>query len=140
MPRSVGQRFPGADASVPEARSFLRHVLSEWEVTDRADDMLTGVSELATNAVRHGLPPGGRFAVEVSLDDGCLRIEVHDATWRHPRMSRPTAEATAGRGLLLVNALADVWGVKPHAVSGKTVWTEFKVKTRQELPSGATRC
>ncbi|MDH2387645.1 ATP-binding protein [Streptomyces sp. HNM0663] len=124
MPRSVAQRFPRADGAVPEARSFLGGVLEEWKVTDRSDDAVLCLSELATNAVRHGAHGG--FLVKVSLDDGRLRVGVHDAGAGAPGLARPSDDDTDGRGLLIVSSLADGWGVTPHNSCGKTVWTEFK--------------
>ncbi|MEV6395604.1 ATP-binding protein [Streptomyces sp. NPDC051907] len=128
MPRSVAHRFPRADDAVPEARSFLGGVLEDWEITDRSDDAVLCLSELATNAIRHSTAPGG-FLVEVSLDDELLRVEVHDTTDSTPRVRTPSTEDTDGRGLLIVTSLADGWGVKPHDSCGKTVWTEFKTST-----------
>ncbi|WP_030383621.1 ATP-binding protein [Streptomyces sp. NRRL S-241] len=126
MPRSVAQRFPRADDAVSEARSFLGGVLEEWAISDRSEDAVLCLSELATNAVRH--VARGDFVVEVSLDDCRLRIEVHDAGAGAPRLGLPSDDDTDGRGLLIVWSLADGWGVEPHHPCGKTVWTEFKTQ------------
>ncbi|WP_103534655.1 ATP-binding protein [Streptomyces sp. SM11] len=140
MPRPAERRFSRADAAVPEARSFLRHVLSEWDIIDRSDDALLCLSELATNAIRHAVPQGGYFLVAASLIDGRLRVEVHDQSGRLPHINCPDAEDVSGRGLLLVDALADGWGVQPRVPSGKTVWTEFKIETRHKSAAGAIPC
>ncbi|MFK0217962.1 ATP-binding protein [Streptomyces vinaceus] len=137
MPRSVAQRFPRADGAVPEARSFLGDVLEEWKVTDRSDDAVLCLSELAANAVRHGKQCG--FLVEVLLDDERLRVEVYDAGAGAPRLARPSDDDTAGRGLLIVSSLADGWGVTPHDSCGKTVWTEFKTD-ESSTRVGVIRC
>ncbi|MBT2466549.1 ATP-binding protein [Streptomyces sp. ISL-66] len=137
MPRSVAQRFPRADGAVPEARSFLGGVLEEWEITDRSDDAVLCLSELATNAVRHAACGG--FVVEVSLGDCRLRVEVHDAGAGVPRTGRPSDDDTDGRGLLIVSSLADGWGVTPHDPCGKTVWTEFKTE-QSTTPIGVITC
>ncbi|MCP3821901.1 ATP-binding protein [Streptomyces sp. A3M-1-3] len=125
---------------MPEARSFLRHVLSEWDIIDRFDDAVLCLSELATNAIRHGVPQGGYFLVKASLIDGRLRIEVHDQSGLLPRVKCPEADDVSGRGLLLVDALADGWGVEPRVPCGKTVWTEFKIEIRQEPAAGVIPC
>ncbi|WP_217161821.1 ATP-binding protein [Streptomyces sp. AC512_CC834] len=137
MPRSAAQRFPRTDGAVPEARSFLGGVLEEWEISDRSADVVLCLSELATNAVRH--VARGEFAVEVSLDEGRLRVEVHDTGAGEPHVGQPSQDDTDGRGLLIVSSLADGWGVVPHAPCGKTVWTEFKTD-ESETPFGVNPC
>lgn len=137
MPRSVAQRFPRAGGAVPEVRSFLGGVLKEWEISDRSEDAVLCLSELATNAVRHGAH--GDFLVEVSLEEGCLRIEVHDTGTGAPRVGKPSEDDTDGRGLLIVTSLADGWGVTPHDSCGKTVWTEFKT-TEGGMQVGVIPC
>lgn len=110
MLQPVTRRFPRADAAVPEARSFLRQVLAEWNITDRFDDALYCLSELATNAIVHGGAGGEHFDVQVTFTDSRLRIEVRDLAGRRPSMQSPDPDDTTGRGLLIVDALADGWG------------------------------
>ncbi|GGO55297.1 hypothetical protein GCM10012286_67070 [Streptomyces lasiicapitis] len=69
-----------------------------------------------------------------------MRVAVHDPTRRQPQVQNATTDDTNGRGLMLVNALADGWGVEPRVPCGKTVWSEFKIDTRQGSPNGATPC
>jgi anti-sigma regulatory factor (Ser/Thr protein kinase) len=132
MPQPVTREFPREAVGVPEARSFVREVLGAWGVTDRFDDMLTCVSELATNVVRHDETHGRSFHVALSGRDGLLRVEVRDASRRHPVVKSPSADSTSGRGLLLVNELADGWGVEPRSPYGKVVWAEFKIAALQD--------
>lgn len=112
--------------SVPLAREFVRAALVEWGVGERADAVLLCVSELATNALRHGVPPGRGFQLYVwPPAGGALRLEVHDSGDGWPRVragAGPVDEG--GRGLLLVEALADKWGVGER-MPGKIVWCEF---------------
>lgn len=135
MPQAVTREFPREAVAVPEARSFVRDVLDTWGVTERCDDVLTCVSELTTNVVRHDETHGHSFRVALSGRNGLLRIEVHDASRRHPVVKSPSTDSTTGRGLLLVNELADEWGVEPQDPRGKVVWTEFKITISQGVTS-----
>ncbi len=81
------------------------------------------VSELATNALRHGVPPGRGYRLQFSpAHPGPLRVEVHDSGDGTPAVREPSDES--GRGLLLVEALADRRGVGERN-PGKIVWCEF---------------
>ncbi|MEV0526400.1 ATP-binding protein [Streptomyces sp. NPDC050439] len=111
--------------SVPAARAFARAALTGWGIRERADDITLCVSELATNALLHGVPPGRGFRLRLHRDGDVLRVEVHDSGggWPRPK-SGADDDAESGRGLLLVAALADKWGVMERD-PGKTVWCEF---------------
>ncbi|MFF0088966.1 ATP-binding protein [Streptomyces canus] len=101
-------------------------------VTERAEQI---VAELATNAALHGRVGSRDFRLTLTLDTaaGLLRIAVTDA--RGERLPSPPADygtpldAESGRGLLLVTALADRWGVEPYLPGGKTVWAECTCET-----------
>ncbi|MEV0252662.1 ATP-binding protein [Streptomyces sp. NPDC050732] len=127
MHLSRQRRFPRAHESVRAARAFAVETLTEWGIADRLDDIRVCVSELATNAVLHGVPPGREFSLRMVRDGALVRIEVRDSGSGCPEMSCPDADADAegGRGLLLARALGDDFGVVPH-VPGKTVWLVFK--------------
>ncbi|WP_405950814.1 ATP-binding protein [Streptomyces prunicolor] len=116
--------------SVALAREFTRNTLADWEITDRADEVLLCVSELATNAILHGVPPGRGLALRLCVHlDGVLRVEVHDSGTgprREVRTQYRDLHAEGGRGLMLVSMLADKWGVGERA-PGKVVWCEFAV-------------
>lgn len=87
------------------------------------------VAEPAGNAVRHGRVLGRDFRLGLRVtDDGALRIEVADARGdRLPALPRPPApvDAEGGRGLLLIEALADRWGVETGPPPRKTVRAEI---------------
>ncbi|MEV4998404.1 ATP-binding protein [Streptomyces niveus] len=111
--------------SVPAARQFVREAAIDWALCDRMDDVLLCVSELATNALVHGVPPGRGYRLQLQLlADGVFRIEVHDSGDGRPNVREPCGES--GRGLMLVAALADKWGVGRRD-PGKVVWCEFVV-------------
>ncbi|MFF5441835.1 ATP-binding protein [Streptomyces achromogenes] len=118
--------------SVRLARKFAWQTLTDWAAEGRGDDVLLCVSELATNALLHGVPAGRGFLLRLALHaEGALRVEVHDSGPGEVGCPDPVREADAeaehGRGLLLVAALADKWGVGERN-PGKIVWCEFLVK------------
>ncbi|MEV7425999.1 ATP-binding protein [Streptomyces sp. NPDC091212] len=124
MSTTIVMRFARTAASVPSARSFTRGVLRDARL-DRCelDDILLCVSELTTNALRHGVPVGGAFLLRVQLADEHVRVECHDANRRRPRVRHPADDDQGGRGLLLVEALASRWGTGERPF-GKFVWFE----------------
>jgi anti-sigma regulatory factor (Ser/Thr protein kinase) len=77
------------------------------------------VSELATNAVVHA---GTAFTVSLQRDPASLRVEVTDSGSGDVTVHNPDVSDTHGRGLTIVRALADDWGVRPGPAGGKTVW------------------
>ncbi|MCT4354256.1 ATP-binding protein [Streptomyces sp. Je 1-79] len=110
--------------SVPLARDFTRKALADWGLDECADDVLLCVSELATNALLHGVPPGRGYRLHLYLErPGPLRVEVHDSGDGVPAAREPSC-GESGRGLFLVAALADRWGVGERN-PGKVVWCEF---------------
>ncbi|WP_405931079.1 ATP-binding protein [Streptomyces sp. NBC_00827] len=107
------------------ARSFVAKTLTQWGQTERLDDIRLCTSELATNAVLHGAPAGGQVLVRVELHATVLRIEVHDGGNGRPEKREARETAADGRGLLLVSAVADHWGVEERQGPGKCVWAAF---------------
>jgi anti-sigma regulatory factor (Ser/Thr protein kinase) len=108
--------------AVPEARRALREWLRRCGRAGHTDVAELLASELVTNALVHT----DRDAVlTATVGPGGLRVEVRDFVGRRPRL-RLTGpdEGTSGRGLVLVQSLADAWGVRAHAV-GKSVWFEL---------------
>ena len=93
-------------------------LLVGWNGQSRRDDIVLLTSELVTNAVRHA-GTDVRLGVTVELDE--VRVDVRDGSTSAPRRQDPDPEATQGRGLSTVNALADAWGIEPDT-PGKLVW------------------
>ncbi|MGY1398615.1 ATP-binding protein [Streptomyces sp. SS10] len=86
------------------------------------------VAELAANAVTHGSVPGRDFRLAFYVVGHTLRIEVTDTRGdRLPQHQPPSHDAESGRGLLLVEALADRWGVSEDRFPRKTVWAELRL-------------
>ncbi|MFE2879783.1 ATP-binding protein [Streptomyces roseus] len=80
------------------------------------------IAELSANAITHGRVPGRDFRLTLTLTPETLLIEVSDT--RGDRM--PEIRDT-GRGLVLVEALADRWGVREGPVPSKVVWAELSL-------------
>lgn len=100
-------------------RRYVRGALggTDEELSARAELV---ASELATNALRHG---GGGLHVAVRATGSSVRIEVTDASPSAPRPRRPATDDPGGRGMLVVDAVADDWGVEPSPTGdGKVVW------------------
>ncbi|MFE3722485.1 ATP-binding protein [Streptomyces cyaneofuscatus] len=89
------------------------------------DDIELCASELATNALLHGVPPGREFAVRLDLADDLVRLEIRDSGDCQPLVQHPEEDSCSGRGLFLVGELASEFGVDHHVV-GKAVWVAFK--------------
>lgn len=138
MPRREGEKFPRADVAVQDVRRFLRQVLSEWRVEEHQDEAVLCLSELATNVLLHADGQDGFFEVEVALSADRLRVSVHDTADALPKMREPDGNDLGGRGLLLVDALADTWGVETKRPFGKVVWVEFEVESRSG--AGVSSC
>lgn len=115
-------------AGVRAARRATLEVVSDWAGRPGvADDACLVVSELVTNALRHGRSD----AVLRLLHQGDrVRVEVLDEDTRLPVLLAPDAQSLSGRGLALVAALALTWGAERSA-SGKSVWAEFDLFERR---------
>ncbi|GHH33718.1 hypothetical protein GCM10018773_04750 [Streptomyces candidus] len=107
-------------------RRILRMYLAGWGLLDLADAAELAFTELIANVVRH--VPGRHCRMRILLCEGeVLRVEVADDCPALPRPSRTVkALAESGRGLLLVDAVTDDWGVEPLPGGGKTVWFECR--------------
>ncbi|MFJ6723656.1 ATP-binding protein [Streptomyces sp. NPDC091281] len=126
LPAERDHFYGRASRSVPAARRFARQSLEGWGLAGwaRSADVSLCVSELVTNAVRHGVPRGRGLRLRLRYDRDLVRVEVHDSGGGVPRVQEEPDEG--GRGLLLVSVLADKWGVGERS-PGKVVWCEFEV-------------
>ncbi|MCA1220717.1 ATP-binding protein [Streptomyces sp. 8L] len=123
---AVRERFYRRERrSVPAARQFTAAALLAWGLAERADEVLLCVSELTTNALVHGVPPGRGFRLFLSWGGDELCVEVHDSGDGHPARALRADSAESGRGLVLVDALADAWGVRDRD-PGKIVWCAWR--------------
>jgi anti-sigma regulatory factor (Ser/Thr protein kinase) len=124
------------DAAWPERlRRIVRAGLTYWRRTDLIDTAALLLTELATNALRHG--KGSDISVRVFFRDDRLVIEVDDGCPTRPELRHPKLDDEGGRGLLLVEAMAAEWGVSPD---GTTTWCTLPLtKGPEEMqPAAAT--
>ena len=112
-------------ASVADARQAARTWLEgHGAADDVAGRVILVVSELVTNAVRHG-GTGWVLSLRRSSDDGKVVVRVSDTGPGAPSITLAADDATSGRGLALVAALSDGWGWDPSPTGGKVVWAEL---------------
>ncbi|WP_248963085.1 ATP-binding protein [Sphaerisporangium perillae] len=97
-------------AAVAGARRLVRRTLTGWGLPHLSDEVILIVSELVTNAVAHGAPP---IRLTLHAGAGVLRGEVIDHGPERPHRLDAAADACHGRGLMIVDALADHWGATP---------------------------
>jgi anti-sigma regulatory factor (Ser/Thr protein kinase) len=123
------RRLGRADlTAVAEIRHALRDLLWQWGKRDTAEVAELLASELVTNALVH---TDDGAVVTATVDADTLRVEVRDFVPGLPAEQVPTAghpptadHRTHGRGLVLVQSLADAWGIRTHGL-GKVVWFEL---------------
>jgi PAS domain S-box-containing protein len=112
--------LPAEPAVVSRARELTRKTLTDWSLEALVDITELLVSELVTNALRYGAGP-----IRLRLLRGrALLCEVADAGTTLPRMRESQDTDEGGRGLQLVNQLAERWGSRKSG-HGKTVWFEL---------------
>lgn len=121
----------GPDVSdVGLARRFLVTHCERWGCDDVLEDAQLVVSELVTNALLHA---GSRCELGIVFRNGWLRIEIRDRGSGGPEVQAADSESEHGRGLLLVSAMTDAWGMEPLEPAGKVVWAELRSGSQPEL-------
>ncbi|WP_326688408.1 ATP-binding protein [Streptomyces sp. NBC_01795] len=131
MTDELQKYFAAERRAVGRAREFVITSLERWGITgEPAEDIRLCASELASNALVHGTRGGHGFLVRLCADEDSVRLEVHDSRDvspdRLPHVREATDTDTAGRGLSLVDTLADDWGLDERSPYGKVVWSRFK--------------
>lgn len=109
--------------NVARARRFVVDAIGTDDQGPRRDAALL-TSELVTNAVAHARTPG-KVQVKVERTPGRARVEVYDGSRTEPTFKPLTLDRDSGRGLAIVDAIADAWGVAPVDDHGKVVWFEL---------------
>jgi anti-sigma regulatory factor (Ser/Thr protein kinase) len=117
--------LPGVERSVAIGRRFVRDTLGRRHPA--LEKVALSVSELATNAIMHTPSgDGGQLTIGVTATGHVVRAEVtNDGTMAAKPCVRRDAEAENGRGILIIEALADSWGVTEDSGT-TTVWVEFR--------------
>jgi sigma-B regulation protein RsbU (phosphoserine phosphatase) len=121
-------QFPGDVGAPSAARRFVRTALAEARHDELTDDAVLLTSELCENAVLYS---GTGFEVELTANDGELTVAITDQGPAAMELRRATPAAGPGRGLMLVDGIADAWGSR-HDRRGHQVW--FTLGTRGVTP------
>lgn len=155
VPRSAGQRgkvkavsvilLPHTPSSVAVARKCLSADLASWGVRESVvDDANVIISELFSNALRHARPlPSGQIKVVWTRDGDSFEVAVCDGgASTEPRIGQPALSSLGGRGLGIVETLAECWGVRHNEGGGTTVWAVLRTTAPSSagaaLPAAAT--
>ncbi|WP_329196514.1 MULTISPECIES: SpoIIE family protein phosphatase [unclassified Streptomyces] len=118
------------------ARRQVRELLHDWADPDQVDSAELMVSEMLTNVLTH--TDGDALLVAEALGElgtRRLRVEVADSSDELPHKRHPGEMASSGRGVLLMEMLADAWGVDPRG-EGKSIWFELREQAKAEDSDG----
>ncbi|MER5611234.1 SpoIIE family protein phosphatase [Streptomyces sp. NPDC002215] len=133
-PQPGGRLQQHVAQSDPEALSSARHMIRAavraWGAKARADEVELAADELITNALMH---TDGGAIVTIRVLTGPerrLRVDVEDRSSALPRRRDAGEAGVSGRGLMLVDRLADLWGVESRG-GGKCVWCEFVIPAHE---------
>jgi anti-sigma regulatory factor (Ser/Thr protein kinase) len=131
--RSVSCRYRRELTAPRDAREVTRRTLCSWGLEDHADAAQLIISELVTNAIRHGSGP-----VEICIfhEDLYLHIEVHDDGPGRPVRRHATAKDESWRGLAVIDGLIGPYGgslvvVGDETGDGKTVCVSIRLPSSQ---------
>jgi anti-sigma regulatory factor (Ser/Thr protein kinase) len=118
------RRFPNSPSSVTQARRFVQELLA-GAPPDVVETVAVMTSELATNSIRHA---ASEFEVDVDRRARGIRVEVTDQGTGMPTVLSPDPMQPSGRGLFIVDKLADDWGVVASRTrNATTVWFSVNI-------------
>jgi anti-sigma regulatory factor (Ser/Thr protein kinase) len=121
----ASRSFAPERASPGETRHWVAELLQEWDVPDELQDSIQLlVAELCANAVEHGR---SAYLVVVKRTADAVRIAITDENPEMPAPTKPPDDVDSGRGLEIVSALAERWGVQSIPDDGKVVWFQVCV-------------
>jgi anti-sigma regulatory factor (Ser/Thr protein kinase) len=127
----------GKEPDAPKrARRAVRELVDD-PCDPIADAVTLAASELVANVIQH-TSDGGTMRAWDPKPDVPLRLEVEDHDPLVPQPATPGADQVSGRGLKIVDGVADAWGVEPTA-QGKVVWAEFDRNERSSRAESAPR-
>ncbi|MGY5079362.1 ATP-binding protein [Streptomyces sp. G7(2002)] len=129
---SMQAAIPARLSEISGVRHRLREQLHDWKLDPVMDGAVIATSELVANAVVHGCHgTNDVVTMTVRCSGEQLLITVEDPSQQRPQLRRAPCEAESGRGLELVGALADGWGVMPAQEGiGKRVWLAFDLHSQ----------
>nr|WP_053913748.1 ATP-binding protein [Streptomyces sp. TP-A0875] len=132
-PRPTGhpgysETLPRVAESAASARRLVRTALAAWDLEDQIDDATVIITELVSNAVDHGRHTSIRVLLSRPAE-GRVRLGVVDRSKDLPVLRTDShGDQLRGRGLVLVDALAERWGTELHRW-GKQVWGELRCES-----------
>ena len=118
--------FAAQPGSIRAARAFVEATLAGIELPALQSIVLM-VSELATNSVRHA---GSEFTVDITSAGDAVRVVITDRGSGEPLMRAPTNDEPSGRGLRIVDRLADEWGIGDGSAA-TSVWFVVRVDAKR---------
>ena len=126
--RNASIDLPPTVESVPTARHLVLELLRVWDAPHDREDAALLVTELVSNVVDH---VGGEanLTLELGISDDWLRIAIVDGSSVRPVVQELSMERPRGRGMRMVQAIADRWGADDHG-GGKRVWFELRPPAR----------
>jgi anti-sigma regulatory factor (Ser/Thr protein kinase) len=137
-PRRAAMTIAQAEPErIAAARQTVRELLHDWDDQEQVDAAVLMVSEMVTNVLVH-TDGNALLIAEVACideDDGPrrMRVQVADASDELPHKRSPGELASSGRGLVLMEMLADSWGVDPKG-EGKSIWFELHEPDEPDEP------
>jgi anti-sigma regulatory factor (Ser/Thr protein kinase) len=120
--------------AVPCGRLHTRQVLWEWRLAHLAQDAELLVSEMLTNAIKAPRPPDGTGLVALRLlaSQQQLLIEIWDHNPDDPQPRQAGPESESGRGLTVIEALSDRWGLRRVHPNLKVIWCELAISEQTQ--------
>ncbi|MGW2515719.1 ATP-binding protein [Streptomyces sp. NPDC001617] len=122
---------------IGQVRRILSAQLRYWHLDPLIDRAALGVTELLTNVHRHA-QPDKQCTVEIEVLLDRLTVSVHDHDPRLPEVRDVEPSATSGRGLAMVAAVSESWGVRAEGDSGKVVWFTLPTSVTSVATPGRT--
>jgi anti-sigma regulatory factor (Ser/Thr protein kinase) len=122
--------LPAEPARVSEARRHVASIIRDWQLGVDVDTAVLLTSEVFTNAIVHAAAPGEVIRLVEAWDGTRFRIEVHDSrsgalepepAWEWDDRTLDSMAGESGRGLGMVELLAETWGVEKTDM-GKQVY------------------
>ena len=120
--------LPAIPPSVTVSRHLVLELLRSWQVPHDREDAALLVTELVANVVDH-VGDSGPLTLELAVSQDWLRIAVIDSSPVRPVVREASPDRARGRGMQLIEAIADRWGVEDHR-GGKRVWFELRPPQR----------